>query len=57
MLVADTMFEGVLDKADKHQRRNRPVRHLRRQIDAYCYLVSIAQSHQVDISSDKLHLP
>ena len=50
------MFEGVLDKGDKDQRRYLAIRHLSGQVELDAHLVGIAQLHQLDVGTDKRHL-
>ena len=56
MLVADAVFECILDEGDEHQRRDKLVWSFRGQVHRDFYLVGIAQSHQRDVVADEVEL-
>ena len=56
LLIADAVFEGILDERDKHQGWYCLVGCLAGQVDKNLYLVGIAQLHECHIMADEVKL-
>ena len=55
-LVADAMFEGILDEGDEDERRDLAVGHFVREVERDLHLLRIAQLHQFHIGANEFQL-